>query len=67
MELKDANNRMTELRQRIAQLHPENCPYCGGYHRIRVTRDGMPMPENLCCDDMMREILRLEREIFERD
>lgn len=34
---------------------------------IRVTRHGQPMSETMCCDDMMREVLRLEREVFGGD
>lgn len=60
----EAPARIAELRRRIQQLHPENCPYCGGYHVIRITRRGYTMPQTPCCDDMLREVLRLEREVF---
>lgn len=63
----EVSAQVAELRQKIKRLHPENCPFCGGYHCIRVTSHGQPMPENMCCDDMMREVLRLEREVFGGD
>lgn len=53
-----------KLTEAIKKLHPENCPYCGGCHRIRVTRLGQPEPMGICCDDIMREVFRLEREFF---
>lgn len=74
MELKEqyiasdeAMRRVEELRKRIEQLRPDDCPFCGGYHRIRVTRSGHPVPQNSCCSDMMREVLRLERDAFGGD
>ena len=60
----EAIENSAELRRRIRLLRPDDCPYCGGFHKIRVTRMGRPEPENYCCPDMMREVLRLEREIF---
>lgn len=64
MTQKELENNRTKLAEAIKQLHPENCPYCGGCHRIRVTRLGHPEQAGLCCDDMMREVFRLEREFF---
>ena len=60
----EAPIRMAELRRKIKQLHPEDCPFCGGYHEIRLTRTGQPVANTPCCDGMMREVLKLEREVF---
>lgn len=63
----EAMAKRAELRQKIKQLHPEDCPFCGGYHEIRLTRTGQPIANSPCCDDMMREVLKLEHEVFGGD
>ena len=60
----DLRIKVSRLRERLRQLRPEDCPYCGAWHRIRVSRSGYPLPDAGCCDDMIREVMRLEREIF---
>ncbi len=46
------------------ELTPDNCPFCGGMHIVRISRCGEPQFNNLCCSDMMREVHRIYREIF---
>lgn len=57
--------RNTLVRRIQTELHPLDCDFCGGMHKLRISRsDGEPIFDNVCCDDMIREVLRIRREVF---
>lgn len=42
-----------------------DCPYCGCMHRVRFSlKEGEPIFDDKCCDGIMRDILRIKREVF---
>lgn len=42
------------IRKRLVELHPENCEYCGGFHQMRLSRDGMTIvSSNGICSELL--------------
>lgn len=44
------------IRKRLVELHPENCEYCGGFHQMRLSRDGMTIVSSsgICSELLVR-------------
>lgn len=66
MTKEEFNNHRNHFLKRIDnELTPENCPFCGGMHVVSISRhDAMPIFRNMCCNDMIREVHRIQREVF---
>ena len=63
MTREDNNKICTIIRQRLKDLHPENCEYCGGYHELVLSRSGISIIAlNMCCDEILRQANRIIRE-----
>lgn len=66
MTIEECSILRRELSERVKkELTPSDCPFCGGVHLVSFSRhDAMPIFSNHCCNDMMREIYRIKREVF---
>lgn len=67
MTREEMSHFVSDFRRKIKEMHPENCPFCGGCHQIRVRRtSGEPEFGPLCCDDMLRSVQKAKRELLMR-
>ena len=63
MTLEENNKLKDVIRERLRELRPENCEYCGGYHELFLSRDGMSISSTAkCCHDILREANKVIRE-----
>ena len=64
MTFKENEELKAAIRKRLADLHTEDCRYCGGYHELILSRDGMSIyAANVCCDEMMRQAHKIIRDV----
>lgn len=54
------------IRKRLAELHPENCEYCGGFHQLHLLTDGLTIEcSPYTCYDLLRRANAIVRETHE--
>ena len=63
MTLKENEELTKIIRERLANLHPENCEYCGGFHQLRIQKDGMTIVSSCgTCSEILRRAHEIIRE-----